>query len=173
MAKISGGLHYFDEWKKFVPCSDKFGVSKNCISSRSSGLFRRSLWLCFCGGDWKKLDPKALVAQNSTWQCRAFSLRIIFYEADNMLQRGVQSSFVWQGFCFSVDIGDNHYFLSDISGWKVSFFRYAVKKQKCFPANLMTSEKVVWAGSLHISSFFCMSIWSTKDKHIQLVCHQL
>ena len=91
-----------------------------------------------------------------------------------MLQRRVQSSVVWQGFCFSVDIGDNHYFLSDISGWKVSVFRYAVKKQKCFPGNLMTSEKVVWAGSLHISSFFCMSsTWSTKDKHIQLVCCQL
>ena len=138
MAKISGWLHYFEECKKLVPCLDKLGVFKNCLSSAPASSLG---------------DPKALVAHNSTWQCQAFSLRVIFYEADNMLQRRVQSSVVWQGFCFSVDIGDNHY-LSDISGWKVSFFRYAVKKQKCFPGNLMTSETVVWAGSLHISSFF-------------------
>ena len=33
MAKISGWLHYFDECKKLVPCLDKFGVFKNCLSS--------------------------------------------------------------------------------------------------------------------------------------------
>lgn len=144
MAKISGGLHYFDEWKKFVPCSDKFGVSKNCISSRSSGLFRRSLWLCFCGGDWKKLDPKALVAQNSTWQCQAFSLRVIFYEADNMLQRGVQSSFVWQGFLFFCGHRGQPLFLKWHFRLKSLFFSICSEETKMFSCKLDD----LWEGSV-------------------------
>ena len=90
-----------------------------------------------------------------------------------MLQRRVQSSVVWQGFCFSVDIGDNHY-LSDISGWKVSF-------SICSEETKMFSWKLddLWESSLsRIASYqlffvVCPSTWSTKDKHIQLVCRQL
>ena len=39
-----------------------------------------------------------------------------------------------------------------------SLFGYAVKKEKCFPANLMTHNKVVGTISFHTHSFFATPI---------------
>ena len=66
-------------------------------------MFIRSPQLCFGSGSREKFDPKTLVALNSTWQRKAFSLSVIVYEAYNILQRRVRSSVMRSAFLVAMD----------------------------------------------------------------------